>query len=139
MIKTHFPRPMPDESAPEGGGGGSASADLDIGKAPAPFYANFQNADLKAAAEKSGYKDVEALFADAHKFAGLKGKDPASLVELPKDAKAEAHLEVLKKLGAPDKPEAYGLSDIEGVDKDLACAIWASATILACHGNRPAC
>jgi hypothetical protein len=87
---------------------------------PPPFWEGFQDANLKTAAEKSGFKTNEEAFAVAHKFTAFKDADVESLVALPKDAKPEALMPILERLGAPKDAAGYGLDKIEGVDKDLA-------------------
>lgn len=87
---------------------------------PPPFWEGFQDANLKIAAEKSGFKTSEEAFALANKFSTLKDQDPANLVAIPKDAKAEAIMPILERLGAPKEAAGYGLDKIEGVDKALA-------------------
>lgn len=87
-----------------------------------PFYDSFQDAGLKewAGANKfAGPEDVAKL---AHRFDAFKDADPANLRTLPKADDTDAHLALLREIGAPSEAAAYGLDKIENVDKDLANA-----------------
>ncbi len=87
---------------------------------PPPFWEGFADANLKTAAEKSGFKTHEEAFGFANKFTAFKDADPENLVALPKDPKPEALMPILERLGAPKDAAGYALDKIEGVDKALA-------------------
>jgi len=88
---------------------------------PAPaFYESFADQGLKDWATKAAFKSPEDVAKIAHKFDALKDVDPAQLMQIPADAKPEAVMAVLERLGAPKEAEAYGLTKIEGADKPTA-------------------
>lgn len=103
---------------------------------PPPFYDGFQDAGLKDAASKSGFKSGEEAFAYANKFAAFKDADPALLARLPKSDDFNAMVAFnQERFGAPKEAAAYGLDKIENVDKDLAGA---ASTWFAEAGITPA-
>lgn len=99
----------------------SAAAELNVSPPPAPYYEGFANPEAKEWASKSGFKSAEEVAAHARKFDAFKDADPANLALVPAaDAKPEAHMAILERLGAPKEASAYALDKIEGVDADLA-------------------
>lgn len=100
---------------------GAANAALNSPPPPPPFWDGFSDAGLKTAAEKSGLKSAEEVFARAQKFDAFKDADPAELVRIGKDVKPEDALKIMQeRFGAPKEGAAYKLTEIEGVDKPTA-------------------
>lgn len=100
-------------------------ADTALNTPPPPpaFYESFEDAGVKDWASKSGFNSAEDVAKLAHKFDAFKDADPGTLTRVPgADAKAEDHVALLQRMGAPTEASAYGLDKIEGVDKDLAGA-----------------
>lgn len=106
---------------PNPGANGAAAAALNTPPPPPPFWEGFSDANLKLAAEKSGYKTGEEVFGAAQKFSNFKDVDPATLRALPKADDPNAFVAFAREnLGAPMDHTAYGLDKIDGVDKGLA-------------------
>lgn len=103
------------------GTGGNAAAALNSPPLPPPFWDGFADANLKLAAEKSGLKNAEEVFARANKFDAYKDVDPTQLVHLAPDTKPDAQLKILQeRFGSPTEGAAYKLTEIDGVDKPTA-------------------
>lgn len=105
---------------------GDAASALNVPPAPPPFYESFQDAGVKEYASKAGFKSAEDVAKLAQRFDAFKDADPANLIALPKEAKADAIMPILERLGAPKDAAEYKLDAIEGVDKDMAgkAAAW---------------
>ena len=72
--------------------------------APATWHASLPE-DLRGNASLMKFDDVETLARSYVSAAGLIGKDPNSIIEVPKDD--AGRLGAYRKLGALDKPEGY--------------------------------
>lgn len=101
-----------------------AAAEVLNSPPPAPaFWESFQDAETKTWAEQGGFKSAEDVAARARKFDAFKDVDPSTLRALPKADDPNAFVAFAREhLGAPTEASAYGLEEIEGVDKDLAAA-----------------
>lgn len=108
-----------DTTPPAGGAASDALVSPPPPPAPA-FHESFQDAGLRDWAAKSGFKSAEDVAAIAHKFDALKDVDPATLRPLPKEGDPNAFVSFAQEhLGAPKEAAAYGLDQIEGVDKEF--------------------
>lgn len=72
--------------------------------APAAWHASLPE-DLRGNASLTKFNDVETLARSYVSASGLIGKDPNSIIEVPKDD--AGRLGAYRKLGALDKPEGY--------------------------------
>lgn len=119
------------DSLLNGGGsaGGSAGAE---GNPPALPEGTFLLKDFKAALpeemrKNEGLGKINTLEDMTRSYLAAQrmiGRDPASLIELPKpDAKLEERLAVLGKLGAPEKEDGYKLALPEGTPEALTKAL----------------
>lgn len=108
----------------DGAGAGGAAEALGVGASPPPpppFYDGFTDASLKDWAAKAQFKSPEDVAKIAHKFDAIKDQDPANLIAIPgADAKPEAVMAVLDRLGRPKDAADYKLTEIEGADKETA-------------------
>lgn len=111
----------------EGAGGGAPSllGGVPAGESPAappapaapaappadqPWHAALPE-NIRGESRLHQFKDVASLAQGYLSAAGLVGRDPARLVELPENA--EGRTALMRKLGLPEKVEDYGLADVK--------------------------
>lgn len=86
-----------------------------------PFLDGLTDPDVKAYVERKGFKSPEDVAKAYANLERLASRDAQGRVLLPKDeTDAEGYERVYAALGRPETPEAYGLSQLEGVDPEFS-------------------
>lgn len=105
------------EIATQGNAGTQANGAVQPGApaAPAPWYNDFSDPDLKGFTELKGWKHPSEAVKSYRELESLRGVPADQLLKLPKaDAKPEEWNPVYDRLGRPAKPEDYKLPTVEG-------------------------
>jgi hypothetical protein len=88
---------------------------------PNSFLDAIEDEDLKAYADRKGFKSATDLAKSYANLERLMSGDKAGRIVLPADENdAEGFERVAKALGRPDTPEGYGLTELAGADAEFA-------------------
>jgi hypothetical protein len=101
--------------------GNVQEAKSDVVVTDQPFYATFENAELKEFAEKRGWKNNEAVVKSYQELEKFQGVPKDQIIKVPKDAgDKEGWDQVYAKLGRPETADKYELPIPEGQDPAFA-------------------
>lgn len=104
---------------PNGGGGEPANQPNDNS---APFYAGFQDAELRGFVETKGFKTPEDVVKSYRNLESHLGVPPERLLKLPAEQDSPEWSAIKARLGfeVPESPENYELPVTEGLDTDYS-------------------
>lgn len=108
--------PTPPAGAPAPSGTGAPGAN----PPPAPWFAGFQNPELRGYVETKGFQGPEALADSYRNLERLRGVPADRLLSLPEKPDAPEWDAVWNRLGRPEKPDGYGLQVPDGQDRTFA-------------------
>src|SRR5690349_8033208 len=105
-----------------GGDGGNPGGD-------AKWYSGFESPELRGFVETKGWKDPGAAVESYRQLEKTIGVPAERLLKLPDKADAPEWKEIRAKVGvgAPEKPEDYGIPVPEGIDPGYAGEVAAKA------------
>lgn len=102
-------------------------------EAPPHFAASFADEGLRTFATEH-FKTADEAVGFAQRYHGFKDVDPANLMAVPGELTPEAIMPILRRLGAPEKGDAYKLGERQGADAEFATHM---SELLASAGLAP--
>lgn len=88
--------------------------------AAAPFYAGFQDTELRGYIETKGFKEAQDLALSYKNLEKLVGVPADQVLRMPKEGDTEGWNKLHERLGRPAKPEDYELAVPEGDSGEYA-------------------